>query len=293
MKYLIITLCVAAVACGRDRKEKQEPKPDDRVAQLVDLYADMLAKAEQVRDQETGWLDRHGCDAMLWSSVYAASPWVSGVDLKAAEFEGQPGRFGRRPPPHCWDPENGDQGSKTTWSRDMFVGGLLPWAWLTKQLDVLDRHASYGKSVNWKMGEPLDDGRVVYSLSVIGLLYQAIYRLGGEDSANRIWPSVYPQGLRDYEAHLQVKSIWLRGEIQGSISKAMGERLEEHYLRMPGDPFYAYVWGCYSGNQSPAIDAILAGTVGDYVRCEEREQCELAHRIFVTGQILNKFGALP
>jgi len=63
------------------------------------------------------------------------------------------------------------------------------------------------------MGKPLSDGRVLYSPQVIGMLYQMIYSLGGPDNANRHWPSVYPSGLDDFEAHLQVMSIVTRGEI--------------------------------------------------------------------------------
>jgi hypothetical protein len=306
-----LLLCVLLVlSCSKDKREKAEPKTDDRVDQVLALYNDLVARAEQIRDPETGWLDRDGCDGMIWAGVYAAQ--VDGVDIEAAEFRGEPGRFGRRPPPPCWDPVTGDQGSKTTWSRDMFVAGLAVWAWHRERLDVLERHAAYGKANNWQMGEPLDDGRTLYTPAMIGLLYQMIYALGGENSANRLWPSTYPSGLTDYQAHLQVKSIYLRGEIAGqvgdadavpanpgdkalhllSVSETMYQRIEEHYQREPSDPFYSFVWGCYSGDMSPAIDALLNGTVGTYVRCSQQEECELAHRIFVAGQLLEKFNGI-
>jgi len=342
MKYLLVIAFLFSLSCKKDKLEQQDPKPTTKKEELVELYDTLLLQAQKIRDRTTGWIHPEGCDAFIWDGEYAASPKVRGVDMEAAEFKDQPGRFGRRPPPNCWTPD-GANGSKTTWSRDMFVGGLVPWAWLTKDLEALERHAEYGKDNNWKMGEPLDDGRTVYTPAMIGLLYKAIQGLGGEKSSNAVWGNIYPKGLEDYQAHLQVKYIWARGEISHtlanpddkpskpsgpvqlwnkdqlglhgiesnstsplevtkkdgrwrllSISETMYQRLEEHYKRVPHDAFYAYVWGLYSGDLGPAIDNTLNGTQGGYVRCGKgnEEKCQLAHRIFVIGQILRKLGEL-
>lgn len=184
----------------------------------VETFHKLQTRAQEIRDPETGWLDVDGCDAMIWSGKYAAVRYTTGVDIESAQIE--PGKWSRRPLPPCWSSDGGDVGSKTTWSRDMFIAGLGPWAWRTNRLDVLQDHATYGKAHNWQMGEPVADGRTIYTPSLIGILYQMIFYMGGEDSVNRVWPSIYVKGLTDYQAHLQVMDIWVRGEIGELVGDA-------------------------------------------------------------------------
>lgn len=312
-KLIVIAMLFAATAaCSEKVKKVKIADPDaKKVAQLQQLYDDMLRQAEDIRDPVTGWLDVKGCDGMIWAGRYASAPGVNEVDILAAENPEQPGRFHRRPAPYCWNEDEGDVGSKSTWSRDMAVCGLFVYAWEREDLQALERHAAYGKQENWKMGKPIADGRVLYTPSVIGLLYQLIFGLGGEDNASRAWPSIYTAGLDDFQAHLQVCSIWLRGEVAEtygdadavpakpedgasltSVSTTMFERLQEHHERVPGDPFYAYVHGLYNGDMMPAVEACLDGTVGGYVRSSYQEDAELAHRIFACGKTLQSLGKL-
>jgi hypothetical protein len=149
--------------------------------------------------------------------------------------------------------------------------GLITYGWFKGRLDILERHAWYGKDHNWVMGESTD-GRSVYTPAMVGILYQAIYALGGENSANRLWPNTYSSGLIDYQAHLQVLGIFLRGEISKGtgdadavpaagllgISQTMYQRLREHHEREPQCPFYALAWGMYSGDLQAAVDILRA-----------------------------------
>ena len=302
IKLFLILSLVITFACREKVEQKDEfvGSPDT----VLDLYYGMINEANALEDRETGWIS-DDCDAIIWQAVYAGSPLVN----ETIELAEENGRFYRTPRKNCWTKEQGDNGAKATTSRDGAIAGIFPFAWLTQDLQLLERHAKYGKANNWKMGEPLSDGRVIYTPQLIGLLYQMIYALGGENNPNRLWPSTYPKNLKDYEAHLQVKSIWLRGEIAKKnnsgdaipkpqtsltygISQVMYDRLLEHAQREPQDPFYQYVLGLYSGDMQPAIDAIHAGTVGTYVRCNGEKGCFLAHRIFVAGLILKKFGKL-
>lgn len=321
MKYFVILMLLFnACSKGKERADLTEPNKMDLVQ---DVYDSGKAELETL-ENEHGWISSD-CDAMIWEGERCATPGID-VGIDAAEFPNEPGRYGRRAVDRCW--ENGKNlGADTTWSRDMAAAGLFPCAWKTANMDLLEAHAAYGKSNFWVMGEPLADGRAVYTPQIIGLLYQMIFALGGEDSLNRLWPSLYTKGLDDFKAHLQVKQIWLRGDIayrldkpedipkrpigdtltdtQGqeymlasdgslrllTVSETMWERLKEHFTREPQDPFYAYVWGLYSGNMQPAIDAVLNGDVGSYVRCGEGN-CVLAHRIFVAGLLLESFDRL-
>lgn len=321
---LTAALCVLLVACGKPRTQAT-PQGVSQADDLRALYATRLAEAASVRDQETGWLARWDCDGMIWASKYASSLGVEGVKIEAAEYPGQPGKFGRRPPPWCFTPELGDQGSKTEWSRDMAVGGLLPYAWLTANRDLLERHAAFGYQQAWWMGEPTADGRTYYTPQVRGLLFKAIRALGGSGSPEELWPTFWQAGLIDYEAHLQVMSIWLQGEVARSlneadavpraapeptvmlaedgewalndagdmrlleINEAMYQRLVEHAEREPTCPLYRAVLGLYTGDLAPATRELLDPVLPkcSYVRCQDG-QCQLAEWLFAASIVLRK-----
>lgn len=292
-KISFMLMCLFLMSC-QELIEPKDPEPDERVEQLQEEYESELQRADSLED-ENGWLNGEDCDGMIWTGKYASVRGVDGVDIEVTEFADQPGRFGRRPPPRCWNPEEGDVGAKSTWSRDMAVGGFLPWAWRTKNLKALQRHVKYGKKANWKMGEPLADGRVIYTPQLIGLVYEVIYALGGEDNPSRAWPSTYPK-LKGYEAHLQTMSIWLRcsvkagdGEDHGKISKVMKKRLEENFKAEPKSALYAYVLGLFTGDMGPALDLLLdpKKPMPGYVRC--KGHCELAEWLFVADLVLESY----
>jgi len=157
----------------------------------------------ELEENDHGWVV-DGCDAMLWEGKYRAV--VGGGNVDAAKLE--KGRWGRRPVP-CW--ANGeDLGSKTTWSRDMGLGFMF-WMFRTGNLDNLVEHGNYGKKKNWKMGEPFADGRVYYTPNMIGTLFRAIKKMGGDSDLNILLPSSYPSGLEGFHAHLLVLRIALNG----------------------------------------------------------------------------------
>ena len=294
---LAITLCLLACGPKEADHEPQLPSPDPRVEDLSLAMDGAVDEAETLRNPVTGWLLETDCDAILWNGKYAAASRVTGVDLTAAEYPApQQGRFSRRYyADPCWTPELGDVGSKTTWSRDM-ARGLFPAAWRKKDLALLTRHAAYGAANDWKLGEPLADGRVLYTPATIGLLYQTIHALGGEDNINRLWPDFYPAGLTDFQAHLQVMNIWQRGEVEEELARQSKpgnsddaepnkpmpddasevkqddlpqgfallnvnqqqlDRLREHAARDPRDPLFQAELGVYTGDMGPALDVCL------------------------------------
>lgn len=313
MNQLLLAVMAASICltqCGCKRKPERDPMSDPRIEQVQSLYQELWTQATDLQDEETGWLNGD-CDAMLWEGRRRAADPTESDALLTAEYPDDAGRFARRPISQpCWTKDAGDLGAQTTWSRDMAIGGLLPWAWLHKRLDVISRHAAYGRDhvivkgfPVWQMGEPLSDA-VIYTPALIGAVAQVQFALGGTDSADRKWSNIYSAGLTDYEANLQVSDIWLRGEVShaiedetpdqagadGSISKMMYDRLVEHARQEPGDPFYAAVLGKYSGDMGPAIDALFAGTVGGFVRCARQERCTLSERLFAARIILRAFG---
>jgi hypothetical protein len=273
MRCLIFGLIISAIACG-SKKDKKPPEPDTRIEQLTSLFNDKKIEAESIRDPHNAWIVPNDCDGMLWSGKYASVD--CGVDIEAAEVE--PGRFDRYP----------QMGTcRTSWSRDMGVAGLFVWAYKCNRRDVLERHAKYGKKNNWVMGEPVDDGRPIYTPQMIGLLYQIIFKMGGDNDPNRVWPHIYPSGLDGYQAHLQMMAIWHRANHE-PISQTMYERIKEHYDRIPYNPFYAFMKGLYTGDMSTTIDLLLSPEMpmAGYVRCDEPHRCKLAEWLFVTDEVL-------
>lgn len=286
MRVLLTSLLVSMFcACGPATVEETPPAGVARKAELAQLYSQKLHSAARLASKGTGWLATGVCDSMLWTGLAAASKGIHPVSLAASEYPAEPGRFNRRPAPFCGP----GAGSKTTWSRDMAMG-LLIGAWKTKQLSLLERHAEYGVQNLWKMGEPLADGRVLYTPAMIGMLYQTIYALGGSDNDNRRWPAAYPSGLVDYQAHLQALGIWLRGAITptefNAISSKMLARIDEHASRQPACPLYAHLKGLYNGDMGTTVDLLLGRWACDYQRGDK--EADLAEWLFVASETLRK-----
>jgi len=158
-----------------------------------------------------------------------------------------------------------------------------------KDLPAIERHIAYGEENGWKMGEGAPQ-RIYYSPALIGLWYKAA-RILGHDYGYTEVPNVYAKGLTDYQAHLQMLDIYLRGKLDGKISSRMRDRLREHHSRLPRSHFYAAINAKYSGTNNDILDTCLGydEPIGDYVRCDN-EACELAEKIFTCKMVLETLG---
>lgn len=307
MRMFIIML-MFLTSCGKTSEKQPDDSP--KTGELRAKYLEKIAEAEGLRNSATGWLTYSDGDSYLWDiGKYASSPMVTGVDVRASEFS-ERGRFGRRPPvgqTRCWTKEDGDICSPSTWSRDMGTA-LIAYAVRTGSLTLLEDHADYGESHNWYMGEPLADGRTLYTPSMVGLLYTAIYALGGADNAQRHLPTLWPSGLDDYEAHLQMMTILIRGNASKmlgftfnekgasllDISDTMLERVKEHYGREPHSLFYSYLDALYNGGMASVVDKCLSDSpkYPSYVRCAKQPLCELSEWLFSCSLVLQAYNEL-
>jgi len=313
-RIIFVLIWFVFISCGYFESIDEKPTQEgDKWQHLYWLIDQWIEKSEEIRDLETGWLCVKDCDGIIWAGKYASSPLVKEkVNIRAAEYPSQPGKYTRRPLSSglCWSEQLGDQGSQTNWSRDMATAGLLPYAFFTGQREILEQHAAYGEKNHfildglplWQMGEPLNDGRTVYTPGLVGLVYQLIYAMGGEDNSNRRIPNIFISGLDDYQAHLAVMHILLLGEasIQVgdadsipaqqdeklnllSISGVMFKRLKEHAERESNCPLYLATYHRYhDGIYDSAIDALDNEYLDcEYIRCGDDQQCHLAEKIFV------------
>lgn len=307
---------VALILLASCSVERSDNHPD--LSTLEKLHVKQAERIDEyltLSKDSQGWLVTD-CDGALWSytaAAFANCPVV--FNARASEYPNEPGRLARRPGPLCWDPEKGDQGSKTNWSGDMGKA-LITYSWICEDKALIEDHAAYGFDNKWIMSDG-EEGylleRAFYRPSIRGELYSVIYALGGEDDAARLWPTTYTKGLTDYQAHLQVLSIWLRSDIAVKsgdaipanpnareffsaldISKTMFERLKEHADRDPKDPYFQAVYALYSGNFDKAVDLCLkdyapTDYVGEYVRCHDQKLCQLSHLIKSCGVLLRGY----
>jgi hypothetical protein len=168
--------------------------------------------------------------------------------------------------------------------------GLLWWTWRTKDKRAIGDHINYGLAHTWKMGEPFADGRVMYTPNMIALCYRVHGKLVGHSYVEEGIGDIYSMGLTDYEAHLTVLGILLRGEIIGSIWQRHLKIIEEQAKRQPRAPLYASAKAIYTGSYQQAVDALLDPVFPDYISNNERAAGELADAIFAGDLILRRRG---
>jgi len=272
MKLILLTFLI--ISCSRE-KPKQQPTFDEKVQAVTEKLEDLKIQADHFVD-ENGWPVSESCDAMLWAGKYCTA-FPDYVDITAAEIDG---KFFRTPAKSCLD----DFRSASTFSRDMSMG-LLSCLVAKKDLEAIERHIEYGETHSWVMGEgPLS--RTAYSPSLIGLWHKAARNLGHDYNVVEVG-NLYPSGLIDYQAHLQVMDIYLRHKLVGFITQPMINRLNEHGERKPNSVFYKTMQKLYLGELSEPINLCLDdhNIVGEYVRCDG-EACELVERIFACNLIL-------
>jgi len=290
MKYLLTLLILSS--CASAPKKPERNYDSSKIVDALEVIDSSIEKDENGLVAEV----KKDCDGMIWQGQYCG---VKGCSLKSYEDEDRPGKFYRRPEPRCWvkEKEGTRQGSATNWSRDMASCGLGIYALLQRDAELVSRHVEYGRNNLWVMGEPLlakgNDPRVVYTPNMRAYFYHLSAHLGNKKYSGYYWPSTYPKGQTDYHAHLQLCSIFVRGESDGKINKQMKARVEEHYKRDKTDLFAAYLYGRYTGNYDRIYSACSSPEilVPSYVRCDKgKHDCKAAHKVFVCSLLLKDLG---
>jgi hypothetical protein len=322
-KYMFLLAVLMLFSCGKKRHE-QGSQPLSLKDQLIQLNDTLIEQAIAIRDPDTAWVVADDCDSMLWNGKMACNDKVTWFNPRLAEYPDQIGRYTRKPLSKgtCWPHAEGENGSAATWSRDM-GHGLAAYAICKADLTIVTEHIRFGEENSiagiWNMGEPIADGRALYTPSFMGMWYQMRYALGGEDSLLRKTPDIYPSGLDDYHAHLQVLNIWNRmltaerigdtdqlpqksveagsvalmddiAYLSAEIKESMYLRLKEHAGREPGCPFFSAMFHHFEdGIYDQAAESLLSGSEVNcsYVRCNGKPDCHIAEKLFVIQQILN------
>jgi hypothetical protein len=201
-----------------------------------------------------------------------------------------------------------DDERRCTWSRDMGLG-LDVYAYTEGDDGLIKDHVKYGSKHFWKMGDPLNDGRVLYTPQMIGLQYLVRYyftRTSADLTKAKYYGETYPSGLDDYQAHLQMLQIFVRSEINTktgqyelvphetfgenlTVSDTMYRRILEHSDREPLCEFYFAMRARYSDGDLMAIQQMLDSDMSgcSFVRCNDSMACHIAEKLFTAKVIRN------
>lgn len=251
MRLLLLPLLFLLVSCGRSGIK--EPEGYQVSAEVLSRYATLKVESRDVMDQH-GFVEAEKCDSILMSGLTAVGRGER-IDLYSAR--GYNGQWYRRPLtyPECFS----SGGSKSSISRDMFVG-IIWYLWRTQDLDGLKAIHQYGEEHDWIMGEGVIS-RTAFGFGLQSTLGAAIRKLEGKSLGGIVEISdPWLPGATDFEAHLQVLHILLRGEIYGSLSDSAINRLKQQSSRQPKNPLFQYARARWvDGDYSSAEQALLQG----------------------------------
>jgi hypothetical protein len=247
----IILLTILLFGCQKNEAKKHD-EPIERLQLFYDIaYNDVLNNLDPVN----GWINNDDCDGTLWNGLACSLGMPVRIDL--AEYA--PGEIHRRPAPSCYTKENGDQGSKSTVSRDMLTG-YMSCLWERKDLAGLKRLADYGEDNAWIMGKPETmTSRVYLGANLTSLLGQAIYSLsdGGSDRDYRRINPVHTFVTEDYARHIQVQGILLYEKVNGNINDNMLEILKHNLNSNSEDPLFMAAVGKFTGDQKKTVEFLM------------------------------------
>jgi len=226
-----------------------------------------------------GWLFED-CDSFLWQALFNA---VDKDKMPASFASPEAGKYYRRPGKECYKSKE----SGSSWSKDM-GSGLILLGLMSNNKRMLDEHFAYGQKHKWVMGEGAPS-RTVYTPQLSSILDQARFFLGKRKYPQyKKVPYLFTEGLKDYQAHLQVINILSISIINNKIPMEAFKRIEEHYRRSPRNPLYAAAMFRFGGNKylPLAIHACLNPVFDPSVRCHNQQNAEDTERLFAISLIL-------
>lgn len=255
-------------ACAKDNPPVNTvtipPPIEDNLDDKAKLYAELTRELED----DQGVLPQFTCDSLLFQSFYEMATFG---DLDLALYQGEPGQFFRKPSHDCFYRDEAGEpvsnGSKTTISRDMFLG-LFLWIYVNDDLQKSKDLIDFGKkqSPAFFMGDGVSalerESRTHLRPSLIGTLYQLTYRLEGEDNPLRYTPFIPTARVDGYQLHLVVTHTLLRGLIFDGISNSELGVLKDAVQKQPANAYYQAVYHHFKdGDQSKAIEILLDETL--------------------------------
>jgi hypothetical protein len=238
--------------------KKSERK--DQVSISDDLREKVKAKRNLYLSLQHEALNEHGyahkkCDSIGFTALCKASQGCKDANLYASEDNG---RWYRSPEKDCFD--KGE--SKSDISKDMALMLFIAF-YETKDLDALHRFRSYAEANNYIMGRPSDNAegisRVLMTPGLILTMQRLDKKLSGlevpadPDDSDRALPVIN----KGFQAHLDILSIWLNGELTGKVSSSDQFVLRSQVERQPRNALFQAVYHLYEdGDQTKAFEIL-------------------------------------
>jgi hypothetical protein len=236
------------------------------------------------------------CDAAGFTSLFALSCGdLFPIDLSV--FSDSSGRL-HRSPDHtaCWnydltDDENEILGNKAGFSKDHLLMRMVG-AWVQKDLQWVNQFIDYGNAHSWEIchaATPTDYlGRCIASPGLVELLRAMQSRLNGLALAD------IPEILipNDFEAHLRMLAIWLKGQVNGSISDIDNQTIKAIAERERQNALYQAIVALYSGGDMTRVYELLGDELHwpkDHLPNNHDNHCTdyLYQRDFLSGDKVN------
>ena len=201
---------------------------------------------DTLKRDKHGFIEYERCDSLLFTGLVGTVPGIN-VDIMAA-YEPVSKTWRRRPIENSCYPV----GSKSTISRDMFVG-LAWYCWKHDRKDIANEIVKYALSHWMIMGEAssLKDkiGRCFLGFGLLG----TFARISGK--YRWLWwlPVDMPKApvMEGYQAHLQVLHRLLRHKITGK-DPSKDKMLQAQAARQPENPLF----NAAIGNKDKALEVL-------------------------------------
>ena len=224
IRAAVIAAAIALSACGHAKDDDAEPyRPS---AAVSEAHAASLAKLP------AGWPSGTDCDGLLWSGLARAA----GHDVDLLLARADDGRWHRRQVSDgpCFA-DGVDYGSKSSISRDMFVGLLAGLMAAGGDADI-QATLDYAAAHDGIMGEG-DWSRIKWTTNIYGLFERA---LGNSGRPIFLFPVA-----ADYENHLQMVEIVIYRRAAGDLPIHIKKRAAELALAFPSDAL-AQAMACFT-----------------------------------------------
>jgi hypothetical protein len=247
VNFKVLLLAFLFFSCASHDDKDSTDSRLDKIREKKSFYLELIQR--QVDDK--GWIPDTKCDGLLFNSLYSISG--GNPKIEDARSNGLWYRF------HTHDCYSRNE-SASSISRDMFWG-LFLYIWINKRRDLIEQIINYGEqhknSVgSWVMGEG-DKFRTDIRPNMQATAYEIRYRLGGASHGKRWAPRPYLP-VRDFEAHLQVIELFLRGKLTGGLNAYEMHALERNHDREKKNALFQAVWhNFHDGNQTRAIEILL------------------------------------
>jgi hypothetical protein len=247
MKLLYIITLLTLVACQKHKPKA--PSFSEQRTEVQDKFALYTALQPSVEDSN-GWILTAECDALLFTSLNS----VSGRKPNLLVARADNGQWFRRPLTYtpCY-PKN----SGSSISRDMLLG-LMYATYRSRNLGIATDLFDYGESRGWVMGQG-EITRTGFTPGLQATLAEIIFRISGQDKIfYRGLPQIWTTGLTDYQLHLNLLHVALRGELFGFISEPMKDVIADAASREPNNALAAVLHAKYiSGDLTHTAGLLL------------------------------------